>query len=71
MHGTEADAHALREDVAAVLAPMGLRFSEAKTWVRHFRDGFDFLGFHIQWKRKAGTNIWHVYTSSPTGQSRR
>ena len=25
-------------------------------------DGFDFLGFHIRWKRKRGTNKWHVYT---------
>ena len=25
-------------------------------------DGFDFLGFHIQWRRKRGTNKWHVYT---------
>ena len=25
-------------------------------------DGFDFLGFHIQWKRKRGTNKWYVYT---------
>ena len=25
-------------------------------------DGFDFLGFHIQWKRKRGTNQWYVYT---------
>ena len=25
-------------------------------------DGFVFLGFHIQWKRKRGTNKWHVYT---------
>ena len=25
-------------------------------------DGFDFLGFHIQWRRKTGTNKWHVYT---------
>ena len=28
------------------------------TW----REGFDFLGFHIQWARKKGTNKWHVYT---------
>src|SRR5215213_3405151 len=62
VHGTEHDAHALREDVAAVLAPMGLRLSPAKTSVRHFRDGSDCLGFHIQWKRKAGTNKWYVYT---------
>jgi hypothetical protein len=25
-------------------------------------DGFDFLGFHIQWRRKYGTNQWYVYT---------
>jgi RNA-directed DNA polymerase len=25
-------------------------------------DGFDFLGFHIRWRRKRGTNKWHVYT---------
>ena len=25
-------------------------------------DGFDFLGFRIQWKRKMGTAKWHVYT---------
>ncbi|VBA41789.1 hypothetical protein LAUMK191_04234 [Mycobacterium attenuatum] len=24
-------------------------------------DGFDF-GFHIQWRRKRGTNKWYVYT---------
>ena len=28
----------------------------------HLGDGFDFLGFHIQWRRKRGTNKWHVYT---------
>jgi RNA-directed DNA polymerase len=62
VHGTKTDVEALREDVAAVLAPMGLRLSPAKTSVRHFSDGFDFLGFHIQWRRKAGTNKWYVYT---------
>src|SRR3954466_15656436 len=62
VHGAEDDAHALREDVAQVLEPIGLRLSQAKTSVRHMRDGFDFLGFHIQWRRKAGTNKWYVYT---------
>jgi len=23
-------------------------------------DGFDFLGFHIRWKRKRGSNKWYV-----------
>ena len=26
------------------------------------KDGFDFLGFHVQWRRKRGTNKWYVYT---------
>jgi hypothetical protein len=26
------------------------------------RDGFDFLGFHIKWMRKRGTDKWFVYT---------
>ena len=25
-------------------------------------EGFDFLGFRIQWKRKRGTGKWYVYT---------
>ena len=62
VHGERAHAEALREDVAAVLKPLGLRLSESKTQVVHMRDGFDFLGFHIRWKRKRGTNKWYVYT---------
>ncbi len=52
----------LREEIAQVLAPLGLRFSEAKTRTVHMSQGFDFLGFRIQWKRKRGTNKWYVYT---------
>jgi RNA-directed DNA polymerase len=62
VHGTQADAENLREDVAQALAPMGLQLSAAKTQVAHMSDGFDFLGFHIRWKRKRGTSKWHVYT---------
>jgi RNA-directed DNA polymerase len=62
VHGTRADAEALREEIADVLAPLGLRLSAAKTRVVHMSKGFDFLGFRIQWKRKRGTNQWHVYT---------
>ncbi len=60
--GTQAHAHALREEVAAVLAPMGLRLSEAKTRVCHIDEGFDFLGFRIQRRRKRGTDKRVVYT---------
>jgi RNA-directed DNA polymerase len=51
-----------REIAARVLEPMGLKLSPAKTLITHMGDGFDFLGFHIQWQRKQGTNRWHVYT---------
>ena len=45
-----------------MLAPMGLRLSGAKTRVVHLDEGFDFLGFRIQRRRKRGTNQHHVYT---------
>ena len=60
--GTQADVETLREEISGVLATMGLTFSEAKTRVVNMSEGFDFLGFHIQWRRKRGTNSWHVYT---------
>ena len=41
--GARGDAEALWDEVAAVLAPMGLRLSEAKTRVCHIDEGFDFL----------------------------
>jgi RNA-directed DNA polymerase len=60
--GTKAHADALRDEVADVLAPLGLRLSEAKTRVCHIDEGFDFLGFHIQRRSKRGTTKKHVYT---------
>ncbi|MCD5422707.1 group II intron reverse transcriptase/maturase [Rhodococcus pyridinivorans] len=53
---------ALQDEIANVLAPLGLRLSQSKTQVVHMEDGFDFLGFHIQWRRKRGTDKWYVYT---------
>ncbi|MFF5474840.1 group II intron maturase-specific domain-containing protein [Streptomyces achromogenes] len=60
--GARDDVEALREDIADVLQPLGLRLCEAKTQVVHTSDGFDFLEFRIQWRRKRGTDKWHVYT---------
>ncbi|KQV11393.1 group II intron reverse transcriptase/maturase [Kitasatospora sp. Root107] len=62
VHGTETDTAALREEVAGVLEPLGLRLSPAKTRIVHISEGFDFLGFRILRRRKRGTNTWHVYT---------
>ncbi len=60
--GTREHAEAMREQVAAVIAPMGLRLSPEKTTVVHIDEGFDFLGFRIQRHQKPGTNRRYVYT---------
>ncbi len=62
VHGNGVDVENLREDITHVLAPLGLWLSEAKTQILHMSDGFDFLGFRIQWRRKRGTTKWYVYT---------
>ena len=62
VNGTRAHADGLRDEVAAVLAPMGLRLSEEKTKVVHIDEGFDFLGFRIQRQQKRGTAKSFVYT---------
>ncbi len=60
--GDRAHAERVREEVAAVLAPMGLRLSEAKTGVRHIDEGFDFLGHRIQRHLQRGGRKRFVYT---------
>ena len=62
VNGSREDVLAVREDVSQVLKPLGLGLSQEKTQVTHLEDGIDFLGFHIQWRRKKGTDQWHVYT---------
>jgi RNA-directed DNA polymerase len=62
VNGTRARAEALREEAAAVLAPMGLRLAEEKTRVVHIDEGFDFLSFTIRRMRKRGTSKQYVYT---------
>lgn len=60
--GTESHAEQARIEVAQVLAPMGLRLSEAKTRVVHMDQGFDFLGWHLQRRTKRGTTRKVIYT---------
>lgn len=60
--GTQAHAEAIIAEVAAVLAPMGLRLSQTKTRITHIDEGFDFLGFRIQRKRQRGSTRDYVYT---------
>jgi RNA-directed DNA polymerase len=60
--GSKAHAEAMREQVAAVLAPMGLHLAAAKTRTCHIDEGFDFLGFRIQRHPKRGTAKRYIYT---------
>ncbi|MDO0930478.1 group II intron maturase-specific domain-containing protein [Streptomyces sp. DG2A-72] len=50
--GTRDHCEVLREEVAAVLAPMGMRLSMEKTTITHIDEGLDFLGRRIQPHRK-------------------
>ena len=52
--GDRQHAEELRQEVAAVLAPLGLRLAPEKTRVVHIDEGFDFLGYHIRRMRKRG-----------------
>jgi len=52
--GEREHADALKVEVSEVLATVGLRLSETKTTVAHIDEGFDFLGFRIQRRRKKG-----------------
>lgn len=64
--GQRQDAEALRVEVGAVLAPMGLRLSEEKTGVRHIDEGFDFLGWRIQrraWRGRGNKRMVYTYAS--------
>jgi RNA-directed DNA polymerase len=64
--GTRGDAEALWDEISSVLAPMGLRLSEAKTRVCHIDEGFDFLGWRIQrraWRGRTGRRAVYTYPS--------
>jgi RNA-directed DNA polymerase len=61
--GSRDHADDLCQQVAAVLAPMGLPLSAEKTLITHIDDGFDFLGWRIQRHTKRGTtDRRYVYT---------
>ena len=60
--GNRDHAEDLCQQVAAVLAPIGLRLSAEKTLITHVDDGFDFLGWHVQRHTKRGTDRRYVYT---------
>jgi RNA-directed DNA polymerase len=64
--GDRHHAEALREEVATVLAPLGLHLAPEKTRVVHIDEGFVFLGHMIRRQRKRGTQKYYVYTKPST-----
>lgn len=72
VHGTRQDTEALWQEVAEVLAPIGLRLSPEKTRVCHIDEGFDFLGWHIQrrrWRGRGGKRVTYTYPSKQSLQT--
>jgi RNA-directed DNA polymerase len=61
VRGDRSHAEALREETAAVLAPIGLRLSEAKTLITHIDEGMDFLGWRIQRHHRKADHRQFVY----------
>jgi len=62
VNGQREHAQALRDEVAQVIAGLGLHLAPDKTRVVHIDEGFDFLGWHIRRMRKRGTAKSYVYT---------
>src|SRR5436190_15977366 len=60
--GTRDDTQAVREQVAAVLATIGLRLSAEKTTIAHIDEGLEFLGWRIQRHQQRGSTKRYVYT---------
>jgi RNA-directed DNA polymerase len=59
--GDREHAEVLRGEIAGVLTTMGLRLSPEKTLITHINEGLDFLGWHIQRRRKRGSDQHYVY----------
>ena len=64
--GTRTHAENLRDEVAAVLSPMGLHLSEEKTGICHIDEGFTFLGWRIQRQIMEGTKSKRVVYTWPS-----
>ena len=67
--GTREDAETLWDEVATVLAPMGLRLSEEKTRICHIDEGFDFLGWRIQRRAMRGQGGKRALYTYPSKKS--
>lgn len=64
-NGPRAEVERLREEARQVLWDrLRLELSVEKTHITHVTDGFDFLGFHLQWKLPKNKKPWLQVTPS-------
>jgi RNA-directed DNA polymerase len=64
-NGTRAEVERLREEVRQFLwDELHLELNMEKTQITHVTNGFDFLGFHIQWKLPKDNKPWLRVTPS-------
>lgn len=68
--GEQRHAERLRDEVAEVLAPLGLHLEPNKTRVVRIDEGFDFLGFHIRRMQKRGTRDRYFVYTMPSRKAR-
>jgi RNA-directed DNA polymerase len=58
-NGTRAQAEELREEAGQFLwEDLGLELNLAKTHVTHAQDGFEFVGYHLQWRTPSNRKPW-------------
>lgn len=62
VNGQQQHAEALRDEVAEVIAALGLKLAADKTRVVHIDEGFVFLGWDIRRRRQWGSQKRYVYT---------
>jgi RNA-directed DNA polymerase len=60
--GNREHAVAIQDDVASVLATIGLKLAPEKTRIVSIDEGFDFLGFHLQRHTQRGSTKSYVYS---------
>jgi RNA-directed DNA polymerase len=65
VHGTRSDAEQIKAQIGRMLATqLGMTLSEEKTHITHIDDGFVFLGFRIQRRRRGnGHRVVHTIPS--------
>ena len=72
-NGTHQDALVLKQELKTFLwEELHLELSEEKTHVTHIKDGFDFLGFHVQWQpeTRTGKKPWTRVTPTASNVKR-